>query len=300
MDYLIIIVADDRYIKTLINFIETYTLDFSKLTIYNVGFNETNLNLIKSMNERYNFIFKQFCCDNYPEHTNPNIYNGLMCSYAFKPIIVYQEAILKENANKILILMDVANRFDINAINKILLSVKKNGIYSPISAYANTIESIELNHIKTVSYYGISRDEHINKLTSISSGLVAIDYNSKSGFEILNDWYKGSLNKDVILPEGSSRNNHRQDQTVLSILMYLYERNNNVIFDKENFGVSFWNKFDKSTIQDGNYPYKLVNKNTGQQLATIYCKDYNEAYDTYFIRKNISNEEFDKNYYIYL
>jgi len=300
MDYLIITASDDRYIKTLINFIETFTLNFSNLVIYNLGFNESNLDLIKNINKKYKFILKEFNYNNYPEHVNLNIYNGLQCSYAFKPIIIYNEANLIDNNNKILIWMDIANRFNLDTLNKILKSVQKYGIYSPISCYANTIESIELNHPKTVSYYGIDRNEHINNLISISANLIGIDYNSNSGFTILNEWYKGSLNKDIIIPEGSSRNNHRQDQTVLSILMYLYQKNNNIQFDKENFGVSFWNKFDKSTIEEGYYPFKLFDKNNNKQLAIIYSKNLEDAYNIYINRKLINREEFHKLFYVSL
>lgn len=38
---------------------------------------------------------------------------------------------------------------------------------------------------------------------------------------MLNDWRDCALEKECISPEGSNRTNHRQDQSVLSILAHL-------------------------------------------------------------------------------
>jgi hypothetical protein len=291
MDFVIITAADDKYIKTLQNFIYSFTLDINCLIVYDLGLNDENKKIIHELNQIYSFTFKKFDYNGYPEHVDIKKYNGLFCSYAFKPIIIYNEANNILNEGKYVIWMDSANRFNKNSIELIYNSLVKYGIYSPISANENTIESIELNHRDCVDHYNISPFEHIYSLTSRSANVVAIDYKSQCGFSILNDWYKASLDKDIICPNGSSRNNHRQDQTVLSILMYLYEKNNTVIFDKNNFDVSFWNKYDITTIQSGYYPFKLIDKNTHIQLATIYCKNINDAVNEYAYRKKIDSDK---------
>ena len=195
--------------------------------------------------------------------------------------------------------MDIANRFDNNTINKILISTYKYGVYSPFSNSEKTIESIELNHPKSVKHYGISEYEHKNNLTSRSGNMVSINYSSKSGKEILDEWYNASLNKNIIIPEGSSRNNHRQDQTILSILMYLYEKHYNIKFDTDNFGVRYWNKLDNSNVQIGLFPFKLIDKRTNSQLAIIYCHSLDEAIKCYADRKYISVDEFNKYFSVY-
>jgi hypothetical protein len=78
--------------------------------------------------------------------------------------------------------------------------------------------------------------------------------------------------------------------------MYLYEKNNNVSFYKNNIGVSFWNKKDKSIIDPSLQPYKLIEKQNGKQLAIIFCKNIGEAIKTYADRKNIDVREFLQNY----
>ena len=300
MNCVIVTAANDSYIKTMIDFIEKFFIncDSNNLIVYDIGLSKTNINLIERLKNKYNFEVKTLNYDLYPEHVNVNKYKGLFCSYAFKPIIIYNEANNISNTNKNIIWMDSANRFDKTIINNICNSVNKYGFYSPISANKETIESIELNHPVTVKLLGLTDIEHKTKLYSISANLVGLNYASECGKKILNEWYNYSLNKEIIMPQDSSRNNHRQDQTILSILMYLYEKNNNIFFDKNNFGVKFWIKLDLPTVDNDYIQFKLFKKETHQQLAIIYCKDIKEAIITYSNRKLLSIKEFLTYYYI--
>jgi hypothetical protein len=297
MDFIVISGANDSYINTSIDFINAFPFEENKLIFYNLGFNEKNLKLIKNLQSKFNFELKELNFNNYPEHVNLKIYNGLNCSYAFKPIIIYNEANEKKNENKIIIWMDSANRFSKENVNEIITIVSFEGFYSPISAEKKSIEAIELNHFKTLNYFNISQQEHYNELESISANLVAFNYSSETGNFILNKWYEASLKEEVIMPKGSSRNNHRQDQTVLSILIYLFQKKNNINFCKKNVGVEFWNKKDNSTINTGYFPFKLMNKN-GTQMAIIYCKTLENAQKEYAERKQLSMEEFFKDFYV--
>lgn len=297
MDYIIISAADDSYINTIVDFIQCFPCDKAKLIVYDLGFNETNLKIINDLRHKYKFILKKFDYSEYPQHVDLKIYNGLQCSYAFKPIIIYNEANEESNKNKIIIWMDSANRFTINNINEIINITTSQGIYSPISATKNTIESIELNNHHTVNHYKLTDYEHKNMLESISANLVSINYSSQAGSIILNEWYKDCLNKDIIMPNNTNRNNNRQDQTILSILMYLYQKNNNIVFYKHHIGVDFWKKKDEFKIPEGVSPFKLLNKN-GTQQAIIYCKTIQEAVFTYADRKKMTIQDFLENYMV--
>lgn len=298
MDFIIITAANDSYINTLIDFIMVYNNDMTKLIIYNLGLNEINEKKIVSFKNKHNFTLKKFDFEQYPEHVNLTKYYGLTCSYAFKPIIIYNEANDIYNKNKVIIWMDSANRFNQDSINNIYNITKKQGIYSPISANSNTIESIELNHHSIIEKYNLTIEEHYNKLKSISANLISIDYSNEASISILNKWYEDSLNKDLIIPDGINRNNNRQDQTLLSIIIYLYEKNNNINFDYTNFGVEFWKKKDNTTIDNEYIPFKLIEKHNNYQLAIICCKNIEEAVLTYANRKNISVNNLLQKYYV--
>ena len=282
----------------MIDFIQKYFkshLDFNNLIIYDYGLNENNLREIIKYKTIHGFEVIHFDYSKYPEHLNLKKYNGLHCNYAFKPISIYNTCI--ENPNKKIIWMDCANRFNSATINNILEILQNEFIYSPIVCRPGTIESIELHHIDTIKYFKLEDD--INLIPQRAGGLVGIDNSSLHGKHIINEWCKCSLNKDIIAPNGSTRNNHRQDQSVLTILMYLYEKSNNVKFtNKIVNGISFHNKKDNITIDSIYNKYQIINLYTNIKESIIYCKTYEDAIDDYCVRKRINKEILLKNYKI--
>jgi hypothetical protein len=292
MNYKIITGANDSYILTLISFIEHYHslgLNTENLTIYNLGLNNENLQKINNITN-HRITIKCLDYSIYPEHVNLNIYNSLYCSYAFKPIILYNESV--SNSNIPVLWLDCACRINNDVLLNILNSIQKYGFYCPVGNYKNTIESIELNHPKTIELLGLTSYEHHNELETRLACVCGVNYNTIAGKIIMDDWYYYSLDKNIIMPEGSSRNNHRQDQTVLSILMYKYEKKYNIVFEKSAFNISCWNKKDNFDHDKYFKRYKLMDKKNGQQLAIIYADNLEEAIKIYHERKQISKEDF--------
>jgi len=237
MSYRIITGANDNYILTLINFINYHLkigIEMKNLIVYDLGLSEFNLNKLKNITNE-NIIIKKFEYDNYPEHVNLNKYKGLFCSYAFKPIIIYNEAVIFKD--ELIIWLDCACNITIEILNKIIDSINTYGFYCPVGNYEKTIESIELNHPQTLNLLGVSQYQHLNELQTRLACICGVNYAKFHGKVILDDWFKYSLDKDIIMPDGSSRNNHRQDQTVLSVLMIFQEKNYNIVFEKSSFDI---------------------------------------------------------------
>ena len=103
--------------------------------------------------------------------------------------------------------------------NLIIEKVKKvvllNNFYSPLSA-GNLIDWC---HPKTLQY--LNAPKYIFKKANLTGGLVAFNTASSFAKDLAKKWYKNSMIEDCIAPPDSDRNNHRQDQSVLSILFYL-------------------------------------------------------------------------------
>ncbi len=290
MEYLIVSGCNDNYILTMIDFIEKYkenNLEFNNLIIYDYGLNENNLNKIINYKTLYGFEIVKFDYCNYPEHVNLDKYTGLQCNYAFKPISIYNTCL--ENTNKKIIWMDCANRFNSTSINDILNILQNQSIYSPICCKVASIESMELHHINTILHFKLKDDIHL--IPQRNAALFGVDYSSVCGKNIVNEWYNCSLNKNIIAPEGSSRNNHRQDQSVLTMLMYLYEKSNGInLINNIVRGISFWNKKDNSTIEPNYNKYQITNLVSNIKESIIYCKSYEEAIYNYCIRKRINKD----------
>lgn len=68
---------------------------------------------------------------------------------------------------------------------------------------------------RTLDYYGITREEAM-EMDMISSGFVGIDFNRKNGVEIYQRWYKAMEDGMFV----GSWDDHRHDQTCLSIIIY--------------------------------------------------------------------------------
>lgn len=286
MTYKIITGCNDLYILTLIDFLDYHInigINISNIIVYDFGINNENLNLI--LIKYPTITIKNIDYSLYPDFVNPQLFFGLNCSYAFKVIAIYLEC--QQNAIDNLIWMDSANRACISSIIQIINAIKQQGFYCPMSSQPNTIESLELHHITCLETMKVLNCDY-NNLYQVGSGLVGLNYANDVGKNIIDNWYKFSLIKNAICPDNSSRNNHRQDQSILSILMYQYEQQHNMIFIKQNFGVHFWIKKDKITIDSKFKPFYLFSKTTNKQLATIHCENLEEAQIIYSDRKKIT------------
>ena len=298
MDYIIVTGCNDRYINTLIGFIESCkcnNINLNLLVIYNYGLTESNLHKLLNYKSAYGFDIVDFDYSKYPEHVDLNKYTGLYCNYAFKVISIYNECI--KHSNKKIIWMDSANRFGLNSINQILTIIKNEKIYSPICCKEGTIESLELHYIDSIKHFGLENDLHL--IPHRSGNIIGVDYSDKIGNYIINDWYKCSLNKSIIAPEGSSRNNHRQDQSILTLIMFLYEKENNIKFFNNNVeGVSFWNRMDNNAVDVEYAKFQITNLESNVKESMIYCNNIEEAINIYCMRKKISKNELIKKYLI--
>lgn len=296
--------ANDVYIFTLIDFINSLNkmkFNMSNLVIYNYGFSEINLNKLNILKNKYNFSIENFDFSKYPEYVNLNKYKNIYCTYAFKPITLYLESI-KNNADYI-IWADSANRFSKDSLSKIVNELDKQYFYSPISSIPNTINSLELHHPLCLKYFNLENER--SKIPQRTGGNVGFK-NNNVGKYIIEEWYKHALIKDAIYPEGSSRNNHRQDQSVLTMIMYLYEKEKQVKFVGSDFGVRYWSKKDNNNSKqnatdiDLLLPFKLIDKSSGEQLATIYCENIEQALEIYINRKKyyLNEKEFHEKFIV--
>lgn len=202
--------ASNNHYLTLIQFIESFILNKvnSKLIIYNLGIDEDKWHFIKNKYSLNNFIFKIFNYSIYPEWFNININRG---EYAWKPAILYE--VYSEFNNEIIVWMDSGNII-LNNLNELVQIINDNGIYSSITL--GTIK--EWTHPDTIRLLRCSNINNINKNGA------CIGFNTKIMWvkNFITIFYKASLNKNIIAPQGSSRDNHRQDQAVFTILFYEY------------------------------------------------------------------------------
>ena len=299
MDFTIVTGANDKYIMTLLDFITSIHQIKCKhcLVVYDYGLSEENVKKVENLKLTMNFELKKIDFTLYPEYVNPNIYYGLNCSYAFKVVSIYKEACSKDG---IILWCDCATRINDYSLQNIISIVNREMFYCPVCCEAGSIEALELHHPKCISIFNL-QEEKAN-LPQRSSNVVCFDYRSPVGKMIMDKWYEYSLVQEAIIPEGSSRNNHRQDQSVLSCIMFLYEKHKSIKLESRIVpGIHFWqNKDNFKQIDLEKNQYKLIEKRTRQQRAIIMCDTLEEAIIIYSNRKYISKEDFLKNFIVSL
>jgi hypothetical protein len=208
---IIITGASNNHYLSLINMINSfikYNNNNKKLIIYNLGLDNNKWSFIQDKFKSYNFLYKIFDYSKYPSWFNINIEAG---QYAWKPVIIYNTYL--EFNNEIIIWMDSGNLIKDN-LEPLKEYISTNHIYSATSD--GNIK--KWTHPETIKYLNCS---WINKENRNGA---CLGFNTKTDFvkNFLLEFYNCAQDKNCIAPNGSNRQNHRQDQAVFSILFYKY------------------------------------------------------------------------------
>jgi len=202
--------ASSNHYKTLIQFLNSfyqYKKDDYRMIVYNLELTNDEHENLKSLFPWA--IIRIFDYSKYPPYFDINIEAG---QYAWKPVII--NSVCREFEGYI-IWLD-AGTYVLGPLDKFVTTVEVCYIYTPRSP--GTIR--EWTHPQTIDFYN-------NREFDLNAGMRAggvLGVNCVVGWvrEFLDEWEHAALNKDILAPPGSSRINHRQDQSVISILYDIY------------------------------------------------------------------------------
>jgi hypothetical protein len=181
--------------------------------VYDLGLSDKESNILKKTFP--NIILETFDFSKYPEHLSLNKYQGYNCSYAWKPVIIHEVC---EKYGDLVHWMDTRNLYS-SFINLIDI-INNHGIYSPVSS-GDIVRWTHPTTIKLMNGYEYCKKE------CRAGGVVGINYNIEWCKDLIKEWKDLALIKEYIVPDGSNRDNHRQDQAVLQILYYKYQEKYN-------------------------------------------------------------------------
>ena len=223
--------AEKNYFIQLKSLLKSYNKYLNnKLIIYDIGLAENQLKYLKDNFDNLEIIKFQF--NQYPNFIG-EYFDNKLGNYAWKPIIVYQ--VMQKHKSKV-VWLDAGNLVT-KKIVFLKIALTASGLVVPTSS--NTIK--DWTHPRTIEYIGIN-SKHLNS-KNYASGLIGFDYNSRKAKKISELWCKFSQIQDCISPIGSSRANHRQDQAVLTLLLYNY---------------FFTNKFKKFIYPQTNFIFGIL------------------------------------------
>lgn len=207
----IVTATDKNFFKSLLQLVESIRNNEkkAKLIVYDIGLDHSQIDWLK--NNEY-LELRKFQFENYPKFLSLRDDFGKLGEYAWKSAMMH-EVIENEN-NDIVIWFDAGNVITA-PLRKLKKVISFNKFYSPLS----TGNLSKWCHENTLSYFNVPQNL-LNK-PNLTGGVVGFDSTSTKAKNLANDWFKYSMIQECIAPKGSHRNNHRQDQSVLSILFYL-------------------------------------------------------------------------------
>ena len=206
--------ANSKYYKCLTGLIKNIkllkckeNLQNFRFIVYDLGLNGEEKEYLKNDNF---IVYEFFDYSKYPDHVSLKKYNGVNCSYAWKPIIFYDVC---EKYGGIVQWLDTMTIY--TNLQKVINFTMSNGIYTPRSEGSIG----KWTHKTCLEYMKVNLNLN---LPPRAGGILTINYDIIWCKKLIKEWRDLSLIKECIVPNGSSRDNHRQDQAILSILYYQY------------------------------------------------------------------------------
>ncbi len=203
--------ASDNHFRSLLQFLHSVPLGYREKTfVWDLGLSEANLNSLH--NSFPTLQYRRFPYEEYPSWFRIDVRAG---EYAWKPVAIWRTAI--EVGEDVLLWCDAGNRMP-SQLDAIVEVVRRQGVYSPISA--GTVG--KWTHPGCLQWFGIGGSDTMLGLSPRNGAIVGFDMGQGRAWRLLEEWAYLAEQRDCIAPVGSNRENHRQDQAVLSILYYRF------------------------------------------------------------------------------
>jgi hypothetical protein len=213
--------ASDNHFRSLLQFLRSIPSELLSSTfVWNLGLSDAN---VLKLEEDFPTTHKRrFPFEEYPKYFDIHVAAG---EYAWKPVAIakiVQEVQEIQHENTILLWCDAGNRaMSADVFQRIEAVVRQQGVYTPTSW--GTVR--RWTHPSCLQYFSLDSGHPMLELWPRNGAIVGFDVSNASAKAFLHNWAHLAQIKECIAPEGSDRENHRQDQAVLTILYYLFTNN---------------------------------------------------------------------------
>lgn len=208
----------------LINSIKIHEKGNYSIVVYDLGLTDQQISNFKAGFPEIQL--REFDFNKFPSYYNLSVNSG---AYAWKPEIIYEEYNAKTD-EKFLFWLDAGC-----VVKRQLLVVRAAlyfyGFYSTLSG--GFINNLTLT--STIEKLGLSKYKNCNML---SGGIIGFLKNTKKNNLLINNWVKSARNKEIISPERACKENHRFDQSIVSLLFYkIYNTKSQSIISKKGLEI---------------------------------------------------------------
>ncbi len=206
--------ASNNHFRSLCQFLHSVpTAQRERIYVWNLGLTVENLDFLQKTFPSVKL--RHFSFSEYPAFFNIDVDAG---QYAWKPVAIWLTAL--EVGEGALLWCDAGNRI-VGSLLDIQAVIEEQGVYSPISA--GTVR--KWTHPLCLAWFGLADTDPMLSLSPRNGAIIGFHLNQGAAWQLLETWAKLAQEKDCIAPEGSSRENHRQDQAVFTILYYRFTKN---------------------------------------------------------------------------
>lgn len=202
----VVTAADESHFRSSLNLLQSLQIFEPSIRIiyYDLGLTADQSHYVQ--NHFPSVILNQFPYDEFPHFFNVKINAG---EYAWKAACIY---LAWNTSNCGLLWLDAGNLIT-SKLNLVRKVISKNGMF--IMSTLTTIR--KFTHPKSLAYFQCSGSLDLRQF---SAAAIGFSRKSSEAKEILNYWLFCSSRKNIIAPEGSSRLNHRQDQAILTLIIF--------------------------------------------------------------------------------
>ena len=203
--------ADKTHEKSLLQLLESIRRHESNsfVVVYDLGM---SLPAIEKITQVPNCELESFDFSDWPEHFDIRKNAG---EYAWKPVLIQKAAKrmgeLTLGGGGLLCWLD-AGCLVLGKLVWLRRLTLPSGFFSPFSS--GSIDS--WTHDGTLDY--LQLQSSLRKLPLLHGGIVCFRPSSPAAMKLLDAWVECAMDRQCIAPLGSSRSNHRQDQSALSVL----------------------------------------------------------------------------------
>lgn len=204
-ELVLVTAADSSHAKSLKNLlisIDKYA--GVRTVVWDLGMKTGELEEIK---KHAKVTLRKFPFNEFPDYFNISINSG---QYAWKAHCIQRIA---SNFDGHLIWMDAGDllKSDLKRIRRL---ISRDGIYITKASGSNT----EWTHPGTFTQ--LRTNKYIQSRSQLSAAFIGLDCGNQKVKALIDKYAEYSSLIEVIAPPGSSRKNHRQDQSIISILAY--------------------------------------------------------------------------------
>ena len=271
--------ASENHYTSLIQLLNSINTQFiSKIVIYNLGISVVNWTILReNFSMKKKMVYETFDYSKYPSFVNIEINSG---HYAWKPLLIRET--VEKWGEDIYVWMDAGNlTSEKTCWHDLDYFIHAYGIYTPTSD--GNIE--KWTHPKTIEWMGLSCIGSLNNRNGAIFGFYYKDWVK----EFIQEWSSYSVIQECIAPEGSSRENHRQDQSILTLLYYKYQEKIGFPIEDGYFGIDIHKDMRerKKVIQVWTHNVKNLSKDTNDNFwglgdivrGTIHLYQLSQKYD---------------------